>query len=96
MDAPQFSAPVDSHSQTGGQIPLYKNNPILIGGYGVNTVERYRYTYSGHLIKFIFSLDGWLKNESLTFPEEQVWAYSAVWGDFGVVIFPGYTYIKRR
>ena len=35
--------------------------------------------------------DGWILDQKIAFPEAETYYYSAVWGDFGVVIFPGFS-----
>ena len=37
-----FAGPERNHYTIGGHIPVYKGNPILIGGALNNIVERYR------------------------------------------------------
>ncbi|CAG5108399.1 Oidioi.mRNA.OKI2018_I69.chr1.g3777.t1.cds [Oikopleura dioica] len=74
-----FAPPVDFHREIGGQIPLYENHPILIAGYRTASVERYS------------PFNGWVKDDNIAFPEKNLYSYSAVWGDFGVVVFPGNT-----
>ncbi|CAG5101913.1 Oidioi.mRNA.OKI2018_I69.chr1.g58.t1.cds [Oikopleura dioica] len=73
----EFWAPNKYHSNTGGHIPIYKEKPILIGGMSENSVET-------------FSLKNeWTEHEDLVFPDGDIESYTTVWGDFGVVVFPG-------
>ncbi|CAG5108397.1 Oidioi.mRNA.OKI2018_I69.chr1.g3776.t1.cds [Oikopleura dioica] len=84
-----FPRPAVYHQYIGGQIPVYKDYPILIGGKtehgsATNFVERYSPS------------DGWILDQKIAFPEAETYCYSAVWGDFGVVIFPGFSSSKNK
>ena len=101
-----LAVPGESHSAIGGHIPTYEGNPILIAGFDrynqryTRSVEQYRFLNSYFLTKtMIFSEnDGWINDYRILFPESYIESYSSVWGDFGVVIFPGdsqYVYLFK-
>ncbi|CAG5108118.1 Oidioi.mRNA.OKI2018_I69.chr1.g3641.t1.cds [Oikopleura dioica] len=78
-----LAVPDESHVAIGGHIPTYKGNPILIAGY-----DQYAQRYTRSVEQYSEN-DGWINDYRILFPESYIESYSSVWGDFGVVIFPG-------